>query len=230
MFRILVGVVMICAFASILSRCGSSNTAEAVPIYPNVAACTADHSASDCDQAFGSAQAQHDSSAPHYASQSSCEDVYGPGQCVPRTGGSGGWFIPAMAVFMLGQALSGPNTFLARPVYVDRQGYAYSGNYLVGPYRRRCEDQGNCPSGYSSGYHGGGGYIFRRSGSSGTGFWSSGSFASRSVTVPRGGFGGSSSAMSSFFGGSHSALGAGGSVSRGGFGSSAAAHAGGLGS
>jgi uncharacterized protein YgiB involved in biofilm formation len=231
--KIVLGLLLIFVFASILSRCGSSTaTADAVQIYPSVEACRAAHSAAECDQAFAGAQAAHDGSAPHYASQASCEDLYGVGQCVPRTGGSGGWFIPAMIGFTLGHALGGYGApVIYQPVYVDRRGIAYTGTSQIGAYQRDCQITNNCPASGGGVYHsGGGGYVYRAGAGSGSSFWSNGGYTTRSVTVPRGGFGGSASSGGSFWGGSSGhAISGGSSVVRGGFGSSAGAHAGGLG-
>lgn len=181
--------------------------AEAIRIYPSVEACRAEHSAAECDAAFSGAQAQHEATAPHYGSMASCEDVYGPFQCVPRSDASGGWFIPAMAGFMIGQAL-GSTPMAYQPVYVNRAGLAYSGTVPLGAY-----GPGNS----------GGVYIWNSTGSP-SGVWTSGRYAARPVAA-RGGFGSSASiakplSHSSSFG-LGSAADSSSGVTRGGFGSMA---------
>jgi uncharacterized protein YgiB involved in biofilm formation len=228
MARIALGITLIFLFAAILSHFTGGGSAEAVQIYPTVEQCKAQQPAADCDKAFAGAQAQHDAQAPHYGNVTSCEDVYGPGQCVPRSGAGSSWFIPAMAGFVLGHALGASPAVIYQPVYVDRSGFAYSGGTVIGPYRRDCEVYNNCPSGSAGHFGGGGGYVFRSGGGSGAPFWSSGRYATRTVSVPRGGFGGSASISKPFGGsffGTHATNAGGSSVVRGGFGSSAGAHA-----
>jgi uncharacterized protein YgiB involved in biofilm formation len=218
---ILLGIALVFGVV-LISHLFGHHEAQAVPIYGSLAACKAERPAAECDQAFASAAALHDGSAPHYATLTSCEDLYGPGQCVPRgSEGSGGWFIPAMAGFMLGHALGGSQMMIAQPIYVNREGYAFSGGAMIGGYHRSCLDYGNCGSGYASG----GGYVYPSSSSGGTSsaFWSRASYPTRSVSVPQAGIGASITKPFSGSGSSGAVDTARGSstVARGGFGSSA---------
>jgi uncharacterized protein YgiB involved in biofilm formation len=217
--RIVIYMVGIVVVLILLSRCQQEH-AQAIETYPTVAACRAQHDEAECERAMAGAQAQQDQTAPHYGNQATCEDVYGPGNCVPRGeyappgyypggyGGSGGWFVPAMVGFMIGHALSSGPVY--QPVYLDRRGYAYSGSTLLGAY---------------GGGGGGSGYVYRTGGSSAS-VWQSGQYATRTVTPSRGGFGGSIAKPFAADSGSH-AMALGSSVSRGGFGSSARGFGGG---
>jgi uncharacterized protein YgiB involved in biofilm formation len=156
----------------------------AMQVYSDVQSCQAEYSTADCQRAFAGAQAQHDSSAPHYGSLAECEQLYGPAGCTPRGDlGSGGFFIPLMTGFLIGQALANSQVYY-QPVYVNRQGYAYAGGTMIGSYSSS------------------GGYIYA-SGSSGySGVWSSGHYSVHTVShgssgstmahsssISRGGFG-----------------------------------------
>jgi len=163
-----------------------------------------------------------------------CEAQYG--SCTALHDGTGDWFVPAMAGFMLGHALGtgGMASVVARPVYIDRRGTAYSGASAVGSYRSRCAVYPDDPYCRGSGGSGsGGGFVYASSGgggsSSSSSVWSSKSYAVESVrtTVMRGGFGSSASSAPSSSTSVASAANATSSsgVARGGFGASAAAHA-----
>jgi len=107
-------------------------------LYKDVAACSQDHPADECQKAFDAAKAQEDK-APKFSSSQSCEQVYGPGQCVPR--GSDGGFSPFMTGFLLGHILSSP-----QPAYIDRESRVYSGGGYVGSYSGRSYSPSTTPS------------------------------------------------------------------------------------
>jgi uncharacterized protein YgiB involved in biofilm formation len=162
----------------------------AMQVYSDVQSCQAEYSTADCQRAFAGAQAQHDSSAPHYGSLAECEQLYGPGGCTPRGDiGSGGFFIPLMTGFLIGQALANSQVYY-QPVYVNRMGYAYAGGSMIGTYSSS------------------GGYIYASSGSSSGGIWSSGHYSvhtishsssgssmAHSSSISRGGFGSTGHSM-----------------------------------
>ncbi len=81
----------------------------------------------DCEAAADKVAAEHLTSAPKYADPRSCEAIHGVGNCEPRRTGSGlgEVFMPAMAGFILGQALSGGGFAAPQPIYRDPRGYAY---------------------------------------------------------------------------------------------------------
>jgi uncharacterized protein YgiB involved in biofilm formation len=230
---VLLGGVALLAIASYIdnrSRGGGEAqvSEQRIKIYPSVEACRAEQSADACDKAFAGAQREHEATAPHYATRESCEERYGAAACVPRGEGSGGWFIPAMFGFMLGNALSGPS-YASTPVYLDRSGNAFAGNDLVGRYRRDCDPaRTNCGSG------GGSSYVYHGGGSGGSGsVWSNSAYRAETVTRPvtRGGFGSSASVSASSPSSAPSGLSSSpattsGPVVRGGFGSTATAMAG----
>ena len=213
---------------------GSKVREQRIKIYNSVETCRVEQPAEDCAKAFADAEQEHDKSAPRSVSRELCEAQYG--SCTALHDGTGDWFVPAMAGFMLGHALGtgGMASVVSRPVYIDRRGTAYSGASPVGSYRSRCAVYPDDPYCRGSGGSGsGGGFVYASGGgggsSSSSSVWSSKSYAVESVrtTVMRGGFGSSaSSAPSSSTSVASAASGTSSSgIARGGFGASAAAHA-----
>ena len=118
------------------SQVGTPQGQQEQVVYRNLDACLAQAKDMDGVQACrdGYAQAMEKmAEAPKYETQSTCEDVYGPGNCVPR--GSvvhegGGWFIPYMMGYMIGGGFGRSTAYY--PVYVDRGGTTYAGGYGTG--------------------------------------------------------------------------------------------------
>ncbi len=161
----------------------------AMRLYSDVQSCQAEYSTADCQRAFAGAQAQHDSSAPHYGSLAECEQLYGPGGCLPRGDGGSFFFIPLMTGFLIGQALANTPVYY-QPVYVNRQGYAYAGGTMIGSYNSS------------------GGYIYASGSVSHSSVWSSGHYSVHTVShsssgsamahsssISRGGFGSTGHSM-----------------------------------
>ena len=81
-----------------------------------------------CEKAEKNAEAD-DAKAAKWTDQASCEDVYGPGQCVPRASQGGGqsFWGPLIAGFVVGRMLDGG--WGGRGMYHDwRDGGFYSAN------------------------------------------------------------------------------------------------------
>ena len=95
-----------------LSACGGQ---EEVKVVSSVADCSANTELSreDCDAAYTKAQAEADRTGPKYTNMRTCESEFGLDQCRQR---SSGIFMPMMTGFMVGQMLSGRNSFY-NPVY-----------------------------------------------------------------------------------------------------------------
>lgn len=77
--------------------------------YASLDQCKAENKVSDeeCDKGYAAAL-KDDANAPRYAEQKTCEDVYGAGQCVPRSQANGGsFFTPLLTGFIIGQMLDG---------------------------------------------------------------------------------------------------------------------------
>lgn len=83
----------------------------------------------DCDAAWTQAQAEHAATAPAFADQQQCEAEWGEGQCQTAQRNGGSVFIPLLAGFLIGRALTGGGMFGARPLYRDRNGGYYGGGY-----------------------------------------------------------------------------------------------------
>ena len=84
---------------------GKSEQVEALQ-YASLEACkTADEIPdAECDRGYQAALAD-DKNAPRFSDRTSCEDIYGEGQCVPRGYGGGSFFTPLLAGFVIGQML-----------------------------------------------------------------------------------------------------------------------------
>jgi uncharacterized protein YgiB involved in biofilm formation len=85
----------------------------------------------ECDKAFAAANADHDKAAPRYEERASCEEVYGPGNCVPRgyNNGGGSFFTPLLTGFVIGRMLDSGG----RPYYGGTGLYRdYRGDYVTG--------------------------------------------------------------------------------------------------
>jgi len=63
----------------------------------------------ECEAAYQKAQAEAERTGPKYNSNAQCESEFGSGQC--RQSRSGGVFMPMMTGFMVGQMLSGNNSY-----------------------------------------------------------------------------------------------------------------------
>lgn len=162
--------------------CSGDNSQERV--FNSLAECQKDptYTAQQCLDAFARASQEQAASAPRYSNRDSCEELYGPGNCVPRGSGDSS-FIPMMTGFMLGNMMSGGGgtTYISRPVYIDRGGTAYTtGGRSIGTVTPGRGGFGGSASSWS-GFH---------SSSSSPGITSGGS-------VSRGGFGGSAFSASS---------------------------------
>ena len=117
------------------SQAGIPQGQQQQTVYRNLDACLAQATDMTMVQACrdGYAQAMEKmAEAPKYETQATCEDVYGPGACVPRgsvvhDGGGGGWFIPYMMGYMIGGGFGRSTSYY--PVFVDRGGTTYAGGY-----------------------------------------------------------------------------------------------------
>ena len=167
---------------------------------PDLCKSSGRYAPAQCEQAYADAAKLDAQKAVTYKSREDCEADFTPGGCheatASGTSGSpsvGSLFVPTMAGFLLGRALSN-SALSAEPVY---RSCAQS----TDPNECRRSSGG---SGFTGGGGGGGGF-FTRSGyrvsTSGTGSSatvSSGAFSSapRSATLSRGGFGARAAAMS----------------------------------
>ncbi|MDB5452617.1 MAG: surface protein, partial [Caulobacteraceae bacterium] len=85
----------------------------------------------ECDRAFAAAKVDDEKSAPRYEERASCEEAYGPGNCVPRgyNNGGGSFFTPLLTGFVIGRMLDGGG----RPYYTGTGLYRdRGGGYLTG--------------------------------------------------------------------------------------------------
>ena len=102
--------------------------------YASLEACkTADEVPdSECDSGWAAAQKDHNANAPRYQDRTSCEDVYGDGNCVPRGSGGGSFFTPLLTGFLIGQMLDLDGRRYYRGTGYYRQNERYGGGYVTG--------------------------------------------------------------------------------------------------
>ncbi len=77
-----------------------------------------------CEASYAAAQKDDQEKAPRYEARSTCEDVYGPGNCVPRNYGGHDVFGPLLAGFVIGRMMDG---YHGTGLY--RRDDAYGGGY-----------------------------------------------------------------------------------------------------
>jgi uncharacterized protein YgiB involved in biofilm formation len=188
-----------CGNPSPQNRAWDAPATEDVLVYNSLSECKAAQ-ADDriCDEAQSDAAAWQNRQ-PGFSQKEQCEAEYGVGHCETRSGG--GWFVPAMAGFMLARSLDGMNIDGYRhrktsygyapsyPVYVNNKGYMST--YGSGGAR---------PLGYHVPQNSAGrtlpGRIAVQPDPSGGGYAAPGTYTGRPTTTAssRGGFGGSSAA------------------------------------
>ena len=169
---------------------------------PDLCKISGRYTASQCDQAYADAAKLDEQKAVTYRGREDCEADFTPGGChevttVAPSAGSGALtslFVPTMAGFLIGRALSS-SALPAEPLY---RSCAQATN------PDECRRSSGGSGGFSGGGSGGGG-LFTRSGyrvsTSGIGSAatvSSGAFSSapRGATLSRGGFGARAAAVS----------------------------------
>jgi uncharacterized protein YgiB involved in biofilm formation len=119
----------------LLSACDNPSPpqAQTTLAYQGLTQCISDGkvSADICEKAYADAvQAQY-RDGPRYDSLADCQEQYGYDQCHHIQTSSGGWFMPALAGFMIGRALSHHDSY--------NYGYGYGGGGGFGQplYRTR---------------------------------------------------------------------------------------------
>lgn len=113
----------VAAFA--LAGCGEEDPLKTSQLFKNELECSAVRPADECKQAFASAKAEHMRTAPAFASREACEQKFGASNCQPGEGqapaqvaqqqsqGGGGFFVPMMIGYMMGNMLGGSQAALA---------------------------------------------------------------------------------------------------------------------
>lgn len=116
-----------------MSGCTPTPQADEPTTYRNVTECVQDgKSQATCDKAFADAKAEAEKTAPKFASQAECAAQFG--NC--QQSASGGWFMPALMGYMVGNMMSNSGTrYVSQPVYVDRSGRYATSTYSNGSYR-----------------------------------------------------------------------------------------------
>lgn len=187
------GVVLV---ATTLSLIGSGDEEESL-VYNSLAECRAagQLSASQCEQRFNEASANHLRDAKKFSSSSACETEYGAGSCRASTWNNAQVFIPALAGIMLARNLA-QGGGVAQPLLPPTQQACPPG--AAAPECQQARSSGSSSSGAS---YGGGGRARAYSTTSGDRVVArsgggAGSVTTRSVSS-RGGFGSSARSFSS---------------------------------
>lgn len=138
-----VSTLILAGAAVALAGCDAGT--EEAKLYSSVDTCKTEMAAEQCEQEWKAAQEEHLRTAPQFADKAQCEQEFGAESCQQveqktaegqatgsqATGSSAGsFFMPLMMGYMMGNMMSGG----ARPVYVDRQGYARSGGATVAKF------------------------------------------------------------------------------------------------
>ena len=96
-----------------MAACGSQEEVKVVGSAEECASQT-ELNLEECEAAYQKAQAEAERTGPKYTSIAQCEAEFGRGQC--GSSRRGGVFMPMMTGFMVGQMLSGNNSYY-NPVY-----------------------------------------------------------------------------------------------------------------
>ncbi|MGS2721928.1 DUF1190 family protein [Paraglaciecola aestuariivivens] len=133
------GVAAIC-----LSACGNKQEAT---VYTSVEDCTDANPefAQQCQTAYQDALVEAERTGPKYNSKNDCEAEFGNNQChvVQNSSGSGSFFMPFMAGYMLSNLMS-PRGYYSQPMFTSYSPYSHyrhrwigADGYDFGDYRRR---------------------------------------------------------------------------------------------
>jgi uncharacterized protein YgiB involved in biofilm formation len=122
----------------LLSACddGSYPPPQSTLAYRDLQQCVSEGkvSADICEKAYSDAVEAQYRNGPHYGTLAECQAQYGWDQCHSVHTSSGSWFMPALAGFMIGRALSGPSY---QYHYHDHYWSGYGGGYGEPLYRAR---------------------------------------------------------------------------------------------
>lgn len=123
--------VVMSVAAALLSACSSDEQVTVVKS-PQECASNTELSLEQCEAAYKQALAEAERTGPKYTSRQLCEAEFGVGQCSPHSSGSS--FIPLMAGFMVGQALSRRDESYYgayNPVYRYRRPFSSMNNQIM---------------------------------------------------------------------------------------------------
>lgn len=123
----------------LLSACGEGpRQPQQNPLaYQNLQQCISEGkvSADVCEKAYAAAVDAQYRDGPKFNSLNECQAQYGWGQCHFVQNPSGSWFMPALAGFMIGRALTPHGNNYYYPGYSP--GYGYGGGFGAPLYRSR---------------------------------------------------------------------------------------------
>ena len=145
------GVVLVATYWSL-----SGGETDDSLIYNNLAECRAANqlSASQCEQRFNEASANHLRDAKKFTSSASCEQEFGASGCQSAVWNNAQVFIPALAGIMLArQFMSGGGA--AQALLPPTSSACPPGTRQAGSGRPECEQPARSSSSSSGGYYGG---------------------------------------------------------------------------
>ncbi|MEJ2610894.1 MAG: DUF1190 domain-containing protein [Candidatus Thiodiazotropha sp.] len=117
---------------ALVSGCSSDKQQVAVVKSPEDCAAKTELTPEQCEAAYKQALIEAERTGPKYTSRQLCEAEFGAGQCSPNSTGSS--FIPLMAGFMVGQALSNrgdSNYGSYNPVYRYQRPFSSLNNQIM---------------------------------------------------------------------------------------------------
>ncbi len=137
--------------AGIMSS-GCADDRQDAQIYTSVDDCKRDYpdAVEKCEAAYQTALDEAARTSPRFSTESDCEYEFGANQCREMNSGSGSFFMPFMAGYMVSQLLS-PRPYYSQPIYtsyspyspfrsrwITADGYVFDGdirkrNYKVSP-------------------------------------------------------------------------------------------------
>ena len=106
-----------------LSACADDR--QTANIYTSIQDCIDDNPdfSQQCQAAYEDALKEAERTGPKYGSQRDCEHEFGPNQCRYVESGSGSWFMPFIAGYMLSDLFSG-RRYYSQPMYTSYSRYS----------------------------------------------------------------------------------------------------------
>jgi len=115
-----------------LSGCGDDPAVEG-QVFATVAECVAAGvGQNECQTAYNQALADNPNDAPRFESRDLCEGEFGQNQCEPRTEGSGSFWVPLLAGFVIANAIDDIDIDRRKRRYAPIYRSSSNGNYYYG--------------------------------------------------------------------------------------------------
>ena len=122
-----------------LMACSQQPQEVAESAFKNVEECVVSNSGtlSECQKAYDKAMAEAQQNAPRFTNQEACNINYGENCVQQRDSNGNSWFMPAMAGFLIGQALNNNRQVYSQPLYPAVGGGFNRNSYSTGDGRNQ---------------------------------------------------------------------------------------------